>query len=368
MIADNNLDYYAVNNINEIEKGVSDGIKQNSSVYIFIDRARKSSLSHPVLYKAVSDSSSAIKSQIELVYPELNSSNPKNLRQVIDDVQVLARKNNEILRGIVLWSHGSSWLPQGNRLTSIRGEIGEEEEELRSFGLDEDNSSSENSEMNLLALAQALEGLKFEYLIFDACFMGAIEVVYELRNNFNYIISSPTEILASGFPYREVIPYLLREQIDYKAICNTYINSYQKKKGILKSASISLIKASELEPFAKSFKHILSEKLLLNSVVNSIQLETSNANLLFDIYSIIEQIQNPIDKKLIENELSNIIQYYKHTDFFFAKIPLSKTRGLSIFIPNQSIKDASIEIQYYKKTSWSRDTGLYQFLGNYEFL
>lgn len=45
-------------------------------------------------------------------------------------------------------------------------------------------------------------------LVFDTCFMSSIEVLYEMRNSFDYIVSSPTEVLATGFPYKKKVSYL----------------------------------------------------------------------------------------------------------------------------------------------------------------
>ncbi len=213
MIGDNNLDYYAVSNLNDMEEA----LELDGSVYVYIDRAKNAKVKHPIMYKVVYDTSQLIKSQIEYVYPEKNSADPSNFRLILNDVIAIANKHNETLSGIILWSHGSAWLPKGNRLTSNRGQ-----EDFRSFGIDEGKPPSEE-EMDIIDLSKSLEGLHFDYLIFDACFMGSMEVVYELKDKFKYIIASPTEILASGLPYKEILPILFKDKIDYRKICIIHI-------------------------------------------------------------------------------------------------------------------------------------------------
>ena len=58
--------------------------------------------------------------------------------------------------GLVLSSHGTSWLP-GNFSS------------LRSFG-EENGQYMEITEMN-----EALEGFHFDFMLFDACYMSGIE-------------------------------------------------------------------------------------------------------------------------------------------------------------------------------------------------
>lgn len=355
MIGDNNLDYYAVSNLNEMEEA----LELDGSVYVYIDRAKNAKVKHPIMYKVVYDNSKLIKSQIEYVYPERNSADSSNFRLILNDVIAIANKRNETLNGVILWSHGSAWLPKGNRLTSNRGQ-----EDFRSFGLDEGESPSEGEEMDIIGLSKSLEGLHFDYLIFDACFMGSMEVVYELKDNFKYIIASPTEILASGLPYKEILPLLFKDKIDYRKICDIFIEKYNRQKGILKSASISLVETERLEGFARLIKDSFTKKSIDKALKKGVQYELSNSMILFDIGTFIEEIEDPIQKKKVVDEFTRIIPYYKHTKTFFGKLKLDGTKGISIFIPNKYIKTSSIEFEYYKKTSWAKDTSLFNFIPN----
>ncbi len=360
MIADNNLDYYAVQNINELEQGVYSTFGTNQSIYVYIDRTKDRE--KPLLYQVVADTLPLIRSKIEYAYPEVNSADPNEFKNILNDIILLTKSRNEKLRGLILWSHGSSWLPIGNRLTSLRGEIDVNKSKLmRTFGLDKNTCSKGDSEMSILDLSNALKGNNFEYLIFGACLMGSIEVAYELKNNFEYIIASPTEILASGFPYKDIIPLLGKDEIDYKSICDTYVNNYESKKGILKSASISLIKTRHLELLSEALKPFITKKTLKKAFENSIQYELSHSDILFDINSIIDEIEDNKTRKKLSNILEDIIIYHKHTKYFFHTIPLSKTGGLNIFIPNKFIKNESVEFQFYRKLSWAKDTGLSNF-------
>ena len=93
------------------------------------------------------------------------------MKQVLNDIIQMYPAQEYRL---ILWSHGTSWLPAGSS--------------LRSFGEDS------GKQMNIPDLAENLP-IKFDFILFDACLMGSVEVVYELKEKANFIISSSTETI-----------------------------------------------------------------------------------------------------------------------------------------------------------------------------
>ena len=94
--------------------------------------------------------------------------------------------------------HGTGWLPVGV-YEEIKNQVSS-----RSFG------SDNKQEMSIIELESALP-IKFDFIIFDACLMGNIETIYQLRHKADVIIASPTETLVAGFPYTEVAPLLFTD-------------------------------------------------------------------------------------------------------------------------------------------------------------
>ncbi len=352
MVADNNLDYHAVQNINAMEQGLYEHEGEGATIYVYIDRAKGKGNS--LLYKILPDTSSLIRSKIEFAYPEMDSADPSVLRRILNDVGTLAAGRNERLRGLILWSHGSAWLPKGNRLSSSRGEIQGTSVRSKSFGVDSDA----DTEMGILGLSDALSGQHFDFLIFDACFMGSIEVAYELRSCADYIIASPTEVLASGFPYRELVPLLRVKEVDYQAICDKYLAHYQSYNGILNSASVCLVRTAGLTGFAQKLGARLDTATLERALRSSVQYEVGRSKVLFDINALVNAIEDEGERDTLRQRISEIIIHYRHTDRFLGKIPLVATGGLSIFIPNGSFDDETIEYQQYRNLSWARDSHL----------
>lgn len=106
-------------------------------------------------------------------------------------------------------------------------------------------------DMPELASAISSTGVKFEYIIYDACFMANIESLYDLRNCSKYALASVSEIMGAGFPYLTVIPHLLQyrgKEFDLESACLEYTTFYEEDSQT--SGSISLVDCSELEALA----------------------------------------------------------------------------------------------------------------------
>lgn len=116
--------------------------------------------------------------------------------------------------GLILGSHASSWL--NSIYTS------------RAFG--QDGSGTDNT-MLIPEMADALKsvGKTFEFILFDACYMGTAEVAYTLRDVSHYQISSVMEVPAYGFPYDYFMGSLYEGTVEgYKQACQAYIDYYKE--------------------------------------------------------------------------------------------------------------------------------------------
>jgi hypothetical protein len=247
--------------------------------------------------------------------------------------------------GLVLWSHGTGWLPEGVFDTFKNTDFSK----LRSFGLDN------KKEMNLIELKHAIP-VRFEFIMFDACLMGGIEVAYQLRDKAKYIIASPTETLVAGFPYTEFIPLLFSETIDYREIVKIFTDYYENQtKDYLKSATLTAINTSSLEKLANFICQSFDEKTIIISgkSYNPLIYELSEPVLYYDFFDFVQQIMN--DKNRL-NQLaqiySEIIISYKHTDFFLNDLALANTKGLNFFIFPFYEEDLFAE---YMLTDWYTD-------------
>jgi len=218
--ADNDLSGDATVSLQQMEQNFSE---TGVNLIVFIDQTS----TNPRLLEIHPDTATLVKS-----YPVSNSADPNVLKEVLLEAIKMYPAQEY---GLILWSHGSSWMPNG---------IG-----LRSFGNDN------GSRMNIPDLAENLP-VKFNFILFDACLMGSVEVAYELKDKTDYLIASSTETIAEGFPYDQIIPELLQSKIDYNAIAQRYFNYYNAQSWAYQSATVSVVETQYLSGLATAMKQL----------------------------------------------------------------------------------------------------------------
>jgi|WetSurMetagenome_2_1015567.scaffolds.fasta_scaffold58046_2 hypothetical protein len=369
MVAHNNLDYFAINNINQMEEGYNSNL--GGDLYVYIDRMN-GTLSHPYILKIEHDTTLQIKSKIVYIYPEQNSASASILREVIGDICSLDKDYSSV--GLILWSHGSSWLPPGYSISSDRNKI-VTENKTRSFG-EEDivvNNKDSVCEMDIKDLANALSGYHFDFLMFDACYMGSIETAYELRHTNDYYISSPTEILSTGFPYQKIVPTLFEKTFNPKNVAKAYYDYYESQNGALKSGAISVINSNKLDEFAsfiKSMNENICKKNVgydISSIADSIQqYDGLSSNILFDFKDFIEKLMDKTDNHTLQSNFnslwSNVMIQEYHTESIFSSLSLKNCNGVSTYIMNNTT-NTNLN-GYYKTLSWYKDSGYDKIFSN----
>lgn len=332
MSADNDLSADALDDIEEMKKGyIDNGIH----LIVFTDLARKS----PYLLEITPGFGNIVKT-----YPEINSANASQMREVLNDIVDLYPAQSY---GLVLWSHGTSWLPSNTQ--------------LRSFGRDH------GSEMNIPDLSKALP-VHFDFILFDACLMGAVEVVYELKDKTDIIIASPMEIIYKGFPYDRVIPELVKSAIDYKSVARHYFDYYDNMQGAYRSATISVIETRHLRELAHQMKQLIENNIMGIHPFDRTavqRMDTYEERYCFDLADFVTALLPEIDKSQFMDMLGKAVVYKAYTPMFLSEHEVNAYCGLSCYIPHPSREDLN---DYYKALQWYKDSGMEKLniLTNYQ--
>ena len=222
---DNNLDAETYDKLVQIKNGWQDGT--DGKIIVYQDTPFKDS---PRLMEIDGKSE---KGYITIhTYDQENSASPQVLKRVINDVTRLYPAKSY---GLIVFSHGSGWLPPH---TLVNGS--------RSIIIDNDN------EMEITDFAMALPDHLFEFIIFEACNMAGIEVAYELRNKAAYIMASSAPVVSPGFTpiYAGSISCLLEENADLQRFAENYFHYWNLMEGDKRSATISIIKTAGLSNLA----------------------------------------------------------------------------------------------------------------------
>lgn len=272
-------------------------------------------------------------------YQEENSASPEVLKRVVDDARNAFPHRSY---GLILWSHGMGWLPQnyyfpGTATSSLRNG-----RYLRTKYLGEDIHPGDGGGTAHLEIDQIARALPdgFDFILMDACFMSSVEVLYELRNKAEYFISSPAEVIANGFPYDEIAPYLWGGEEDFRKICKTFFDFYNEHEDPHRigwqSATVSLIKSAELEGLMAATRNILRQRTDFQGITAwSYPLSYFTLpDVFFDLGDYIGQVATAEQYAEFRKQLARTVIYKLATpEFFFQPIPEDKFSGLSTYIP-----------------------------------
>ena len=134
--------------------------------------------------------------------------------------------------GAVFSSHATGYLPEGYFSNpkqyegTDRGSSISWSPRFKTFGQEYYSSGSRTQEMEIKDLAAAIP-YKLDYILFDACLMGTVEVAWELRNVCSFLVASPCEIPSAGLNFRSLTEHLLKPEVpDVQAVCQDYYDAY----------------------------------------------------------------------------------------------------------------------------------------------
>ena len=198
MIATNNLSAFAIDDLAEMKQAAKEGQLGNGKFLVYYVNRKGA----PVLLDIHKNGVDTLKQYDASVV----SLSVNQMRTVVEDAKRLAPSKG---MGIVFWGHASAWWQNGIV------------EQSRSYG------SDNGAWMNISSMGEALRGQDLEFIYFDCCFMGAVEVLYELRDVAPIIGASPTEIKVEGLPYDKVMRHFFATpQADIKAVAKAYFDYF----------------------------------------------------------------------------------------------------------------------------------------------
>lgn len=250
------------------------------------------------------------------------------------------------------------------------------------FGYGQDENSLSGATMGTQVLADALsktrvvtEGKKFDFVGFDACLMGSLEVAKALSKYSDYMIASEEVEPGNGWNYA----FLDDLGVDEKHINNTkelgqsivdhYIEHYDIDKFDLSLSVVDLGKVSEAIRLADDLFSNVKESINTQNFSQYSRLMTrkrvygytgkdSESYDLVDFMDLCNSLRgnynDEVDK--IENAFNDLVIYNKSN--------MDNTNGLSVYFLNFNKSAANEILKRYKEVSFS-DT-YYNFLDKYK--
>lgn len=238
--------------------------------------------------------------------------------------------------GLIVFSHASGWLPEGalNNPNRI---------DTRSVIVDG------TSEMDMQDFASAIPDKMFGYIVFEACFMAGVEVAFELKDKTKYIMGSSAEMLSPGFTaiYSDILTHLISDSDTETVLtgaADVYFNHFDSKTGAGRSATISVIKTSELDQLAQQVKLLQPYNTTID--VAKVQHFDRNGNLYHLFFDLDDYISKTTSESLAQS-IGNVVVYQRSTaDFLstYGGFEINQHCGLSTYIPQERF--ASLNREY----------------------
>ena len=330
--ADNNLSGSVEGDIAAMEDGLLHTDMHNGNLLVYVDKKGQS----PQLLRLVQEGDSICRELIEEYAIDHASATAERLRQVLRQVTDSYPSDRY---GLVLWSHGTAWLPADYK------------NYLRSFGTDTGNHF-----MSVNDLTAALSDYHFDFLLFDACYMASLEVAYALRHCTDYLIASPTEVLADGFPYQLFMQDLFTPEANVVDIATQFYTYYQSSYG-----TVSVTKTAELADLATACQAIFQgkgEEALFAVPVQELQIMeylTGNVHALYDCADYMRQLATDAQYEEFQSCLDRAVIYKATTPksaYAYANgtyLPINRFSGLSIYVPQAELAELN---SWYQQLEW----------------
>lgn len=295
--------------------------------------------------------------------------------------------------GMVFSSHGSGWLPAGYyyspyqfendpkrksraprysiaaqsvghpRLPVPEGDLPDTDPfygMTRSIGQDYIKGSYYGHEMSVSEFADAIP-YHLDYLLFDMCFSGGVEVAYGLKDKADYLGLSPAEVLVDGmFDYTKITSFLLdRTTPDLEGLFKDSFGMYDKQNGVYRSATINLVRTDGLDNLARVCSDLFREysDTLSNAPTHLIQgYFRDDRHYFFDLMDTFRKcISNEEELRAVNDAIDRCVVYREATPQFLATFDITEYSGFSIYLP---CAGTQLLDSYYKKEPWNKATGL----------
>lgn len=358
----NNLSSYLEEDISELgSKGYIPEKTSRNVLLIFQNLAENgySTAVTPTLYRIYKDSDgNIVKAPVLELEPGTVAASASTLEKVLSFISTSYISDKY---GMIFSSHATGWIPAKNKAerplskgvspSSIGNEYSPE------------TGTSVQYEMDLADFADAIP-MHLDYILFDACFMGGVEVAYQLKDVCDRVAFSQAEVIADGFDYTTMAASLLQSDSDLYSVCKAYYEHYMSLSGDYQSATVSLVDCSGMDGLASVCREIFDahRQALAETDPESIQcfgrtIRRKEHMYFYDLGDIVEHLGLSAEETASFNSaLAKCIVYKACTPYFMINsggFKIDKFCGLSSYCTNKQTYD-----DFYKTLAWNQATGM----------
>ena len=350
--ADNTLASFASLDLAEMKAGMAKVQDSNVHFLVYIDDGKS-----PCLLELKNEKGAVVETVVE-TYGSRNSVGVSETQEVFAKVFSNSKYQADSY-GLVYWSHGDGWLPYPLRAGT------------RWVGQDKGNG---DNRMNISEFVEILKSAPhFDFILFDACFMQAVEVAYELRDYTDYCIGSPTEIPGPGASYDVVVPAMFSAENAAVNIAKAYYEPYAAKydegKGLSNSnwtagASVCALRTDKLVDLARITKLVLPgsvDNAQLRSLIFDYDKRRGSDGFhvgYYDMANMMKKITDNGGYLTWRQAFDAAVVYWATTSMnysaYIGMFSMEGTNGVSCYIPSVS---NTVTDKAYRSTEWYASAG-----------
>jgi len=219
-------------------------------------------------------------------------------------------------------------------------------------------TAESQTDITTLTAAVKKAGVKWEYLLFDDCYMSCVEVAYEFKDITDHLIGCPTEVMFYGFPY-DLVGEHLTGKVDYEGVVEAFYQFYSNYS--TPCGTIAVTVCSEMDNLAAIMKEINRQFEFNESLRDQIQMMDGYRPVVFFDYGDYVSKLCPDNELLAEFnaqlELTVPCRYKRHTPEYFTsltggdRIQINTYSGLTISDPSiNNLASDKTETAWYKAT------------------
>lgn len=385
----NSLSTFLIEDIQDLKTGYIPGSRRNDDVMLVYSHLTSksgnySTMTEPVLMRLYKSADGTVVTDTLKTYATGTiSASAKQLNSVLEYVRSEFPARSY---GMVFSSHATGYLPAGyytgskdyeaGTLSALRfaerpgdvvpvpyaaPEYVSDTPLTKSVGQDQHSVSGSriSYEMELADFAEAIP-VKMDYILFDACLMGGVEVAYQLRDVCDKVGFSQAEVLAEGLDYTTLAAHLLQPDVPMpEKVCEDYFLQYDSQSGVHRSATVSLVSCGSMDKLAALCAQ------LFDKYADAIEgIDHSNVqkyyrrsyHWFYDLESILISAGITNEELVsLHDALDECVLYKASTPSFMEEFDIDIFSGFSMFLP---CRGGDRLKEFYTTLDWNKATGL----------
>lgn len=387
----NSLSTFLKEDLDDLKQGYLPGARRNDDVMLVYSHLTSKSgnyseLTSPVLIRLSKGLDGTVVSDTLTVYePGTVSASAEQLNEVLTYVRDEFPAKGY---GMVFSSHATGYLPSGyytgakdyeagkalmrRKGTAVQGlnpvpytapEYDPSLPLTKSIGQDLHSTASGrvSYEIELTDFVDAVpENMKLDYILFDACLMGGVEVAYQLREVCDKVGFSQAEVLAEGLDYKTLTQrLLLPDEPMPEKVCEDYFLQYDSQTGVHRSATVSMISCGKMGRLVRVCADLFDRYSEAIDAVDPSKVQRfyrSGYHWFYDLESILMNAGiSREEHDELRAALAECVVYKASTPSFMQEFEINVFSGFSMFLPcngGDRLKE------FYKGLDWNKATGL----------